>query len=126
MEKNQSKHILIVDDSPDQQFLLKMLLESRGYTTECTTNGKDALKLLRSRKKMPQTILLDLNMEIMDGWEFRHAQRADPLLKDIPVIVVSAEDDVISIGEKMHSYVIKKPLSITSLMEAIERNSNLH
>ncbi len=103
-----------------------MLLESRGYTTECTTNGEDALKLLRSRKEMPQTILLDLNMAIMDGWEFRHVQCADPLLKDIPVIVISAEDDVISIGEKMHSDVIKKPLTISSLFEAIERNSKLH
>ncbi len=125
MEKNQ-KHILIIDDSPDQQILLKMLLESKGFTTECTPNGREALSLLRSMKNKPQTILLDLNMAIMGGYEFRELQQADPALRDIPVIVVSGEEDVSEIQERMHSDVLKKPLSIASLMKALERNSKLH
>lgn len=103
-----------------------MLLEAKGYTTESTPNGKEALTLLRSRTKMPQTILLDLNMETMGGFEFRQLQCADPLLRDIPVIVVSAEDDVTGIREKMNSDVIKKPFSIISLMEALDRIPRLH
>jgi len=126
MEKDQTNHILIVDDSPDQQFLLKMLLESRGYTTECTSNGEEALNLLRSREEMPHAILLDLNMNVMDGFEFRQLQCADPLLRDIPVIVVSGQDDIDSIQAKMNSDVIQKPLSISALFETLERNSGLH
>lgn len=126
METIQSKHILIVDDSPEQRFLLKHLLESKGYTTESTRNGEEALILLRSRKAKPQTILLDMNMDVMGGLEFRKLQCADPLLKDIPVIVVSGEEDVSSIQIKMNSDVVKKPLSISSLMEVLKRNTKLH
>ncbi len=126
MEKNQSKYILIVDDSLDQQFLLKILLESKGFTTECTLNGKEALSILRSKKEKPQTILLDMNMETMGGLEFRRLQCADPKLRDIPVIVVSGEDDISAIRIKMKSDVIKKPLSISSLMKALERSTKFH
>jgi CheY-like chemotaxis protein len=126
MEKNRTKPILIVDDSPDQQFLLKMLLETQGYTTESTPNGREALKLLRSSACKPQTILLDMNMDVMGGFEFRQIQRADPLLKDIPVIVVSGEENVSMLQEKMASDVIQKPLNISSLMEMLERKMGLH
>lgn len=126
METIQPKHILIVDDSPEQRFLLKYLLESKGYTTESTSNGEEALILLRSRKDKPQTILLDMNMDTMDGFQFRKIQSADPSLRNIPVIVVSGEEDMKSIQIKMRSEVVKKPLSISSLMDVLKRNSRLH
>lgn len=126
MKKNQTKHILIVDDSSEQRFLLKMLLEAKGYTTECTPNGQEALTLLRSSETLPQTILLDLNMDVMGGVEFRQLQRADPLLRNIPVVIVSGEDNAASIRANMNSDVVTKPLNISSLMAALERNSRLH
>ena len=126
MQENEDKHILIVEDSPDQRFLLKMLLEAKGYTTECTANGKEALNLLRLSKKKPSTILLDMNMETMGGYEFRQLQCADPLLKDIPVIVFSGEDDVTSISIQMKSEVLRKPLQVSCLLDALKRTSRLH
>jgi CheY-like chemotaxis protein len=126
MENTESNHILIVDDSLDQQFLLKMLLESKGYTTESSLSGEEALILLHSRKKMPQTILLDLNMTGMNGFEFRQLQRNDPLLKNIPVIVVSGDDDVQSIQLKTNTDVLTKPLKINSLLTALKNNTRLH
>ena len=125
-ENNQDKHILIVEDSPDQRFLLKMLLESKGYTTESSANGQEALCLLRLSKKKPHTILLDMNMDIMGGYEFRQLQCADPLLKDIPIIVVSGEDDINKLSNQMKSEVLRKPLQISSLLAALKRSSRLH
>ena len=126
MENFQTKHILIVDDSPDQQFLLKLLLESKGYTTESTPNGLEALILLRSGKNMPQTILLDLNMDVMNGFEFRQQQRADPLLRDIPVIVVSGELDMGAVVAQTNTEVLQKPFAISTLLAALERKTRLH
>lgn len=126
MQENEDKYILIVEDSPDQRFLLKLLLEAKGYTTESTANGQEALNLLRLNKKKPQTILLDMNMDIMGGFEFRQLQCADPLLKDIPVIVFSGEDDVTSLSIQMKSEVLKKPLQISALLAALKRTSRLH
>lgn len=126
MQSMEPKHILIVDDSSEQRFLLKSILEAKGYTTDCTPNGQEALIFLRSQKRKPQTILLDLNMEIMDGFEFRKQQIADPLLRDIPVIVVSGVDDMSSVRARVNSEVINKPINISSLISALERSSHLH
>ena len=126
IKENQTKHILIVDDSLEQQFLLKILLEAKGYTTQSTLNGWEALRLLRASDELPQAILLDLNMDMMGGAEFRKLQCADPLLRNIPVIVVSGDEDTMSIRMKMNSEVIQKPFSISSIMEALERNTKLH
>ncbi len=126
MQSIEPKHILIVDDSSEQRLLLKSILEAKGYTAECTANGREALILLRSRKRKPQTILLDLNMEIMDGFEFRQNQIADPLLRDIPVVVVSGEDDMSVIRAQVNTVVIQKPLNISLLLSVVERSSRLH
>lgn len=126
MDKVQLKHILIVDDCSEQRLLLKYLLEAKGYTTECTSNGKVALGLLRTTKELPETILLDLNMEIMNGYEFRQLQCADPQLKHIPIVIISGEEDTNSIQEKTQSDVLQKPLNISNLLEMLKRNSRLH
>lgn len=124
MNKNCPKPILIVDDSKDHQILLKMFLESRGYKVDCTSNGEEALVLLRSAQVLPQTILLDLRMPVMDGIDFRNRQREDPLLKDIPVVIMSGDEDTEQIKIKTGSEVLKKPVSLSSVLETLERNSS--
>lgn len=126
MSKSISKHILIVDDSLDQQVLLATLLESKGYTTQCTSNGEIALDLLHSTLKLPDTILLDLQMPIMDGFDFRQIQRNDPLLKNIPVIVMSGDANCAAIQARTQTEVLSKPQNIDELLEVVFRSSNLH
>ena len=84
-----SAPILLVEDNLDVLDATRVLLETEGYAVATAANGADALALLRAGLR-PRLIVLDLSMPVMDGWEFRHAQRADTTLLAIPTIVYSA------------------------------------
>ena len=85
--------ILLVDDNPDIVEVIRAILESEGYRVAAARDGADALSQLRAGLA-PRLIILDLTMPVMDGWEFRDHQRADPALRDIPTIVYSAVGSV--------------------------------
>src|SRR4051812_33076099 len=81
--------ILVIEDDPQIQALLRAQLERRGYRVVAADEGVAGLKCLREGAR-PQLILLDLLMPGMDGFEFRRRQLADAALAGIPVIVLSA------------------------------------
>lgn len=85
--------ILLVDDNSDVLDVVRVILETEGYSVATATDGADALKQLRAGLA-PRLIILDLSMPVMDGWEFREHQLADPLLREIPTIVYSAVSSV--------------------------------
>lgn len=123
MVKNiQLKHILIIDDAPDQRELLKYLLEAKGYTTECTADGNEALVKLKTSDSHPEMILLDLNMPLMGGFDFRRLQLDDPSIQGIPVVIMSGEDDTEATRLITDTEVLRKPLSLSRLLETVERN----
>jgi CheY-like chemotaxis protein len=114
------KRILVIDDAADVHILLRSLFESKGYAVDSTLNGQDALALLNTRVELPFLILLDAQMPVMTGYEFRELQMTNLRLKDIPVIVMSAEYDI-ALFEKMlrPKCILLKPLSVKSLLEAV-------
>jgi CheY-like chemotaxis protein len=81
--------VLLVEDDLDVREAMADLLACEGLRVVVASDGREALDLLQAGLR-PSVIVLDLTMPRMDGWDFRHAQMADPNLKDIPVIVVSA------------------------------------
>jgi CheY-like chemotaxis protein len=87
-----SGNILIVDDLPENLQLLSDLLITLGYTVRSVTNGRMALRT--AKIKPPDVILLDIKMPEMDGYQVCQALKADEELRDIPVIFISALDDV--------------------------------
>lgn len=85
--------ILLVDDNSDILEVIRVILETEGYRVATASNGVEALEQLRDGL-VPQLIILDLSMPVMNGWEFRDQQLADPALRDIPTIIYSAVGSV--------------------------------
>ena len=80
--------ILIVEDDDDSRRMLELLLASNDYETMSARNGAEARERMRERK--PCLVLLDLQMPVMSGWEFRARQLQDPELAGVPVLCVTA------------------------------------
>ena len=87
-----SANILVVDDIADNLRVLSASLTDRGYRVRCAKNGKMAL--ITARKNPPQLILLDIKMPDMDGYQVCQRLKADELTREIPIIFLSALDDV--------------------------------
>lgn len=108
--------VLVVDDDQAQREMVAELLRSEGFAAMTAPNGADALTRLRSGLPA-KVILLDLCMPVMDGWAFLRAQRNDPSLAHIPVVVTS--------GEKCRPYeveadaVFAKPIDMAGLMTCV-------
>ena len=84
-------------------------------------DGQEALDYLNSHPR-PSLILLDLNMPVMNGWEFRRRQKADPRLADIPVVVVSAINDLAEGGDRMDAAGhLTKPVDLRTLLGVVGR-----
>ncbi|MES2261550.1 MAG: response regulator [Pseudomonadota bacterium] len=83
--------ILIVEDSPTQAERLRRLIQSVRYKARVAGNGQLALNAIRERK--PHLVLSDIVMPEMDGYELCRSIKADPALRDIPVILVTSLTD---------------------------------
>jgi putative two-component system response regulator len=83
--------ILIVDDEAGGRYTLESILEEQGYHIEMAENGREALE--KARQLLPDVILLDVMMPDMDGFEVCQRVRKDPVLAEIPIIMLTALDD---------------------------------
>ncbi len=82
--------ILVVDDDPEARQRLRTVLERDGWTVCEAGDGEEALAQVA--RALPQLILLDLTMPVMDGFTFLHELRLRPGCADIPVVVLTARD----------------------------------
>jgi CheY-like chemotaxis protein len=110
-------HVLIVEDDEDLREMMAQILTLEGFETATAINGRDALEYLR-RSDAPQLILLDLMMPVMDGWEFQRERSRDPILADVPVVVLSALDETRAAGAASHEF-LKKPLDFDRLLQLV-------
>jgi CheY-like chemotaxis protein len=120
MEATVSHRILVVEDDADARDSMRRLLEHYGYSVQCAADGREALSLLSG--ELPCLILTDLRMPEMDGWQFRQHLRRDPSLAAIPVVLVSAENDLHNAAGSLHAAAyFRKPVDIPRLLGTLRQ-----
>ena len=119
--------ILIVDDTPANLTVLSAILGKRGYRVRPAING--ALALKAAQKAAPDLILLDVQMPGLDGYEVCRQLKEDAQTRAIPVIFISALDDVL---DKVEAFqvggvdYITKPFQIEEVLTRVEHQLALH
>jgi CheY-like chemotaxis protein len=109
---------LVVDDSEDAQELCREALEDTGYHVQCAPNGQDALQLLIAMPT-PTVIILDVLMPAMGGLELLDIIRAYRRLADVPVVIITAGEDLDAFFAPSTT-VLKKPFDCDHLIDAID------
>lgn len=117
------RKVVCVEDEPEIIDLIRLILGRKGFDLTGATGGLEGLDAIRRVK--PDLVLLDLMMPDMDGWEVYQQMKADPELKNIPVIVVTAKaqsiDKILGLHiAKVDDYVTK-PFGPQELLQSVER-----
>ncbi|TCK27945.1 response regulator receiver protein [Ancylobacter aquaticus] len=116
------KTVLIVEDNELNMKLFNDLLEAHGYITVGTRNGIEAMDL--TRKHRPDLILMDIQLPEVSGLDVTRALKADPELKAIPVIAVTAfamKGDEERIREGGCEAYLSKPISVAKFLETVRQ-----
>lgn len=118
------KLVLLVEDEYGNAEILQMLLEAEGFRVGTASNGKLALEMLAGEK--PSVILTDFMMPHMTGGELGQAVRANPLLEDVPIVVVSGTSEAV-VRQSFDDYdaFVDKPYAAEALLSLV-RHLSLH
>lgn len=114
--------LLVVEDNPLVVELLRQVLEGESYDVRVAANGK--LGVEAATRDVPDLVLMDLTMPVMDGWAAIRALRAEPATAHLPIIALSARIDpsdirrAIEAGADAH---VGKPLDEATLLAEVRR-----
>ena len=117
-----AKTVLIVEDNELNMKLFRDLIESRGYRTLCTGEGRTALSVAREHR--PDLILMDIQLPAISGLEVTRWLKAEPQLASIPVVAITAfamKGDEERIREGGCAAYVAKPLSVSKFLETLNR-----
>jgi CheY-like chemotaxis protein len=113
--------VLLVDDDRGSCEALAEFLSLRGHDVQCAMNGNEALRLLAESQDPPAVIFLDLMMPVLDGWSFLAERAKNPLLAEIPVVIVSGCRDVTQKAKEAGAVAVMcKPVEAQSILRVVE------
>ena len=114
-------NVLLVEDTEDNRFMMRRLLEMSGYRVSEATNGAEAVRTAQAEK--PEIILMDLSLPVVDGLAATRRIRQLRDFREVPIIAVSAHDSADFHAEALaagcNAY-ITKPIDFTELEDLIE------
>ena len=114
--------VLLVEDTEDNRFMMRRLLEMSGYRVTEARNGEEAVKM--AEDEQPQLILMDLSLPLIDGLMATRLIRKLPACKQIPIVAVSAHDTADFHSEALmagcNGYVTK-PIDFSELEQVIKQ-----
>ncbi|MBC8339932.1 MAG: response regulator [Alphaproteobacteria bacterium] len=114
------KTVMIVEDDFLHMKLFNDILKNQGYRTLRANNGEDALEM--AREQHPDLILLDIRLPVKSGFEVVRELKGEMVLKDIPVIAVTASADYQDRDEYLSEGFdgfLSKPIAIPNMLKAI-------
>ncbi|QJD82150.1 response regulator [Cohnella herbarum] len=118
-EETSQVSILLIDDEPINQQILRSYLAKEGWTLAFAESGQEGIKL--SKQLRPKVICLDILMPSMDGWSVLTALKSDPELADIPVVIMSMTSDK-QLGYSLGaSEFLTKPLQQDRLISIMDK-----
>ena len=110
--------VLVVDDNAVLRPTLAKLLGLAGYLTMTAANGEEALARLNER--LPCVILLDMEMPVMNGYEFRERQRQDPRFAEIPVLCMTGEIAFDEVTQRTGVKCLSKPVEWDDILAEVQ------
>jgi|SoiMethySBSTD1v2_1073268.scaffolds.fasta_scaffold03800_7 CheY-like chemotaxis protein len=113
--------VLVVDDDPDLLDALRETLDDAGYCVVTVGDGLEALEYLATNP-LPQLILLDWMMPRCNGEEFRRRQKAMPHVRDVPVVLLSADARIEEKSDQAEAQAfLKKPVGLDQLLAVVAK-----
>lgn len=109
--------VLVVEDDTFLRNALSQILTLRGYTVLQAAHGKEGMLL--AQEHLPDLVLTDLSMPVLDGWGMIALLRSDPLTSTTPVIAMSAHPE--AEAAQGFDVVLPKPTGLETLLSEIER-----
>jgi CheY-like chemotaxis protein len=114
--------VLVVDDDPDIRESLETVLGIHGHAVASAADGSEAITFLRQDGPQPCVILLDLMMPGMNGFDFRAQLEADPMLAEIPVVIITGAGILVDErANTLHAEILRKPFDLKALLKTVER-----
>ena len=117
--------VLVVDDDGDLRAALQDVLEDAGYDVSSARDGADACKQLASAEPLPDLMVVDLFMPVLDGWGLVRAVRGDLLYAGIPVIIMTAAGASVLATAPVVAGYVTKPINIDLLLSMVRRALSL-